>query len=420
MRPRRDRDLAVDLPDLLGAAAVRPPLVDRDLLADEILVDRLGGLLDVALGQAVLDLRGVAVRRGRADRERQLDAVDDPLEEEVALGRLQLLRVLLGVGESSQVVLELLAHRPFDGHEALLLEQHREARAGLQLPLDVRLGRVHRRRAGDLGQELVGDGSALAKAVLLDPLPDRVPVGRLDLGGEVGIEPLRLAGLRAQILLRVTELADLGVRELERLEQELVGNLVGAGLDHRQAVLRADDDQVERRDLVVLLVGRVEDPLVVDPPDAHRSDRAEERQRREHQGRRGPVDAEDVVRDHHVRGEDGADHLNLVAEALRPERPDRAVDHARGQRGALGRAPFPLEEAAGDLAGRVGPLLDVDRQREEVGALAGLRPSHRGGEHHRLARPDDDGAVCLLGELAGLEDHLLAADLDGDRGHAAR
>ncbi len=269
VRPRRDRDLAVDLADLLGAAAVGPPLVDRDLLADEILVDRLGGLLDVALGQAVLDLRGAAVRGGRADRERQLDAVDDPLEEKVALGRLQLLRVLLGIGESSQVVLELLAHRTLDGHEALLLEQHREARAGLQLPLDVRLGRLHRRRAGDLGQELVGDGSALAKAVLLDPLPDRVPVGRLDLGGEVGVEPLRLAGLGAQILLRVTELADLGMGELERLEQQLVGNLVGAGLDHRQAVLRADDDQVERRDLVVLLVGRVEDPLVVDPPDAH-------------------------------------------------------------------------------------------------------------------------------------------------------
>src|SRR5205085_11677381 len=42
VRPRRDRDLARDRADLLGAAAVRPPLLDRDLAPDELLVDRLG------------------------------------------------------------------------------------------------------------------------------------------------------------------------------------------------------------------------------------------------------------------------------------------------------------------------------------------------------------------------------------------
>ena len=44
-----------------------------------------------------------------------------------------------------------------------------------------------------------------------------------------------LADLAPQVLLRVAELADLGVRELERLEQNVLGHLVGAGLDHRQA-----------------------------------------------------------------------------------------------------------------------------------------------------------------------------------------
>ena len=42
VRARVDADLDLDRPDLLRAAAVRPPLVDRDLLADEVLVDRLG------------------------------------------------------------------------------------------------------------------------------------------------------------------------------------------------------------------------------------------------------------------------------------------------------------------------------------------------------------------------------------------
>ena len=74
VRTRVDADLDLDRADLLGAAAVGAPLVDRDLLADEVLVDRLGGLLDVALRQAVLRRRRFAVGRRRADRERQLDA----------------------------------------------------------------------------------------------------------------------------------------------------------------------------------------------------------------------------------------------------------------------------------------------------------------------------------------------------------
>ena len=258
------------------------------------------------------------------------------------------------------------------------------------------------------------DRCALAQALRLDALPDRVPVRALELGGQLGVEPLRLADLAAQVLLRLAELADLLVREVERLEEDVLGHLVGAGLDHRQAVLRADDDQVERRLLEVLLVRRVEDELAVDAADAHGADRPEERQRRDHQRGGRPVDAEDVVRRDEVRGEDGADHLHLVAEALRPERPDRAVDHPGGQGRALGGAPLTLEEAARDLPGGVRALLDVDREREEVRAFARLRPAHGRREHHRVAGAHDDGAVRLLGELACLEGDLFSADLDGN------
>ena len=48
VRARADRHLAGDRPDLRLGAAVGAALVDRDLLADEVLVDRLGRLLDVA------------------------------------------------------------------------------------------------------------------------------------------------------------------------------------------------------------------------------------------------------------------------------------------------------------------------------------------------------------------------------------
>ena len=247
VRARADRDLALDRADLLGAATVRPALVDRDLLADEILVDRLGGLLHVRLREAVLDRRSLALDRRRADREGQLDRVDDPVEEQLALRRPQLLRVLLGVRQRTQVALELLAHRAFDRDEALLLQHHRQALAHLQAPQDVLLGGVHVQLGRELVGELLEDRAALAETVALDALPDRVPVRGLELGRQLRVEPLGLAGLAAQVVLRVAELANLGVRELERLEQHVLGHLVGARLDHRQRVAGADDDEVETR-----------------------------------------------------------------------------------------------------------------------------------------------------------------------------
>src|SRR6186997_2476698 len=68
-----------------------------------------------------------------------------------------------------------------------------------------------------------------------------------DLGIDIGIDPLRLADLAAELLLRLAELLDLTVRQLERLEEQLLGHLLGAGLDHRQAFTRADNDEIHLR-----------------------------------------------------------------------------------------------------------------------------------------------------------------------------
>ena len=61
-----------------------------------------------------------------ASRERQIDGVDDPVVEQVLLGRLQLLGVLLGLGEGAQVGFELGANRALDRRGALLLEDRSE------------------------------------------------------------------------------------------------------------------------------------------------------------------------------------------------------------------------------------------------------------------------------------------------------
>ena len=257
--------------------------------------------------------------------------------------------------------------------------------------------------------------TASRKPVLGDRRANRLTMRRLELGRQVGIDPLRLADLRTQVLERLADLADLRVRQFEGLEERLLGNLIRTGLDHGQGVGRSDDDQVERG-LLERLERRVDDELVVDPADAHGRERAEKRQRRDHERRRRAVDAENVVRRDEVGRERGADEMHLVAEALRPERPDRPVDHAGGERRALGRSSLPLEEAARNLAGGVHPLLDVDRQREEVRVGPRVRPSDGRCEDHRVAGADDDCAVGLLGELARLEDDLLTAHVDGNRG----
>ena len=81
---------------------------------------------------------------------------------------------------------------------------------------------------------------------------NRVAMRRLELGREVDVDPLRLADLGAKLLESGADLADLRVCELQSLEDRVLGDLVAAGLDHRERLARADDDEVERRLLELL------------------------------------------------------------------------------------------------------------------------------------------------------------------------
>ena len=128
-----------------------PTLVDRDLLADEALVDRLGGLLDVALRERVLDAGASpsAVAGPTGNGSSTVSMIRS--KSRLPLRRLELLRVLLGVGERTQVVLELLAHRRPRRRRAAASRgaASRLARTCSSLR-DVVLGRVHRERGREL------------------------------------------------------------------------------------------------------------------------------------------------------------------------------------------------------------------------------------------------------------------------------
>ena len=211
------------------------------------------------------------------------------------------------------------------------------------------------------------------------------------------------------------ELPDLRVGDVERVEHLGLGDLVGARLDHEDGLVGAGDDEVEVGVVDEVGLARVDDEVAVDLADAHGADGRGERDRREHQRRGGAVHREDVVGVLVVDAQRHVHQLRLEVPALREERADRAVDHARGQRALLARATLALEERAGDLARGVHALLDIHRQREEVDVAEVA--DGRGAEDHRVALADDDRAGGLPGHLAGLERDLAAGDLDRDRGH---
>ena len=227
----------------------------------------------------------------------------------------------------------------------------------------------------------------------------------LDLG-------LLLAGLLLQLALRLAELLDLAVGDVERVEDLGLGHLVGAGLDHQDGLLRARDDQVEVALEERLLLGVDDERAVLVLADADSADRHRERDVRHHERGARAVHGEDVVGVDVVDRHRDRHELRLAPPALGEERADRAVDHPRGQRALLAGTALALEEAAGDLARGVHALLDVDGQGEEVDVpevSCGGR-----GEDHRVPRLDDHGAAGLLGQLAGLERNLVPPDLYGD------
>ena len=212
VRARRDADLARDRADLLRAAPVRAPLVDGDLLADEVLVDRLGRPLQRTASSSSPSTGASPSAAGGPTGNGSSTRLDDAVEEQLPLRRLELLRVLLGLGERAQVVLELLPHRCFDRLQADRLAGRRRGSSG---PGSAGGCPPRSSPSSDLGGQSSPSSSSttaprLAQAVRLDVLADaRRRCGSLSSAVTLGVEPLRLAGLLAELLLRLAELDDL-------------------------------------------------------------------------------------------------------------------------------------------------------------------------------------------------------------------
>ena len=105
--------------------------------------------------------------------------------------------------------------------------------------------------------------------------------------------PPRLRGARRQVLLDARQLLAFGVAEGDRLEHRLLGNLLGAGLDHQHGLLGPRDHELERGG-VLLLGGRVHDERAVHLPRPDGADGTIERHARKAEGRRRDVQRQDV------------------------------------------------------------------------------------------------------------------------------
>src|SRR5207244_1206237 len=111
-----------------------------------------------------------------------------------------------------------------------------------------------------LALEHVGVGGAAADLVQLGPL-ERVDAARkrrqpalADRGGELrpvglaqrlgdrAVDPLGLSGPGLELDLELAQLLDLAMGELERGDQILLADLLGARLDHRDRLRAAADD----------------------------------------------------------------------------------------------------------------------------------------------------------------------------------
>ena len=189
---------------------------------------------------------------------------------------------------------------------------------------------------------------------------------------------------------------------------ELEGLLGATGLDHHDGDVAVVEFTTCDHDLeggvLALFERRVRDPRsVLAVGEANRTDRAVERDARDHERRGCGVDREHVVRVDLVCTDDGDHDLGLVAVAVGERRAKRAVGEATREDRLLARAAFATEERSGDLSCGVCALFDVHGEGEEVDSVANALGGIRGGEHLRLADAGDHCALRLQSELSGLE-----------------
>src|SRR2546425_83080 len=185
----------------------------------------------------------------------------------------------------------------------------------------------------------------------------------------------------------------------------------GARLHHDDAVVAAGHDEIDAA-LLPLLERGVDHVRAIDQADAHAGNRLGEGDFGDGERRRRAGDRQHVRVVLRIGGQNERDDLSLVSPASGEERANGTVDEPAGQDFFFRRFALALEEAAGNPARRVRVFAIVDRQRQEINSLPRARLGAGGDEHRRIAHPDDNGAISLLGKFAGFQRDRVRAHLE--------
>ena len=285
------------------------------------------------------------------------------------------------------------------GAELLLRGRIVGGKLGSQLVLDLLDERVALGLAVSLGVE------SILQAVA-DLGLELAVVGFVELGS--GKCPLGLAGLGNQLIDCGNDLLDLFVGELDGGKDDFFSLFLGARLDHHDAVFVSDDHDVDGCGSA-LGIGGIDDELAIDAANADGANSRAERNVGKSQRSRGCVDSDHVGIVFLVGGEDQRDHLGLVAEAIRKEWTNGAIDLAAGKNFLLAGPAFALDESSGNASTGVGVFAIIDGEGKEIDSLSGIGRSDRGSQNNGFAGGDECGTGGLLGHAAGLKDQPLAA-----------
>ena len=183
---------------------------------------------------------------------------------------------------------------------------------------------------------------------------------------------------------------------------DLVGNLVGAGLDHGDQLIGRGHGN-GHLGFLALLRGGIDNILAVHIPYGNAGDRALPRDIGDGQGRGGSHHGGNLRRAVRIHRHDGAHHGYIVSHILGEQGADRPVDDPGGQNGLIAGTALPFQEGAGNFAHGVQLFLKVHGQREKVDAVPGLGGSGHRHVHHGVAVADKAGAVGQLGDFSRLD-----------------
>ena len=260
--------------------------------------------------------------------------------------------------------------------------------------------------AGVLSEQLVGSAQGVFHAGL-DGEVFHVgeQFGIVLLGNEFG---LGLAGQLHEFFLSVDEGLNGLVGPVQAVDEVLFLDELGFAFHHDHGVAGGGEHDVHVGALE-FFGGGVQHELTVHAAEARAGHGAREGNVGNAGGRGSRSDAEHVGIVFAVGGNDGGEHLHLIAVALGEERTDGAVDEAGHEGFMVARAAdFAAEEVAGNAAGGVHAFGVFHGEGEEVLGGVELGFTH-GDEGHGAAALNPDGAVGLTGHAARFQNDFFAA-----------